>query len=232
MRHTISLMAAIASGSAVLVEPTIAHPRSTAQSGPEITAHPLEPRDIIGNPTQWYKVQTTAEPDDSLLIGLRNFTQDNGDVDTYYFECVNSPYTVISGYGGCGRDDLYTSCSSNVAVGIDGDRVICTKRGSLCVTYSIFDDLDATTFTPFLGCGDRGATNLELARTWTGSGVTETAKASGSSADISTTTDSSWRQSSDTDDAQPTETNASCKQEPTAYLQMFIGLLLASALVV
>ena len=82
MRLTISLIAAIASGSAALVEPTIAHPRSTVQSGPEITAHPLEPRDIIGDPTQWYKVQTTAEPDDSLLIGLRNFTQDNGDVDT------------------------------------------------------------------------------------------------------------------------------------------------------
>ena len=80
MRLTISLIAAIASGSAALVEPTIAHPRSRVQSGPEITA--LEPRDIIGNPTQWYKVQTTAEPDDSLLIGLRNFNQDNGDVDT------------------------------------------------------------------------------------------------------------------------------------------------------
>ena len=88
MRHTISLMAAIASGSAVLVEPTIAHPRSTVQSGPEITAHPLEPRDIIGNPTQWYKVQTTAEPDDSLLIGLPNFTQDNGDVDTCKFNVL------------------------------------------------------------------------------------------------------------------------------------------------
>ena len=71
-----------------------------------------------------------------------------------------------------------------------------TKRGSLCVTYSIFDDLDATTFTPFLGCGDRRATNLELARTWTGSGVTVTTKLSGSSLDVSTTADSSGRQSS------------------------------------
>ncbi|KAF5234539.1 hypothetical protein FAUST_7519 [Fusarium austroamericanum] len=230
MRLIISLVAAIASGSAALVEPTIAHPRSTVQSGPETTAHPLDPRDIIGDPTQWYKVQTTAEPEDSLLIGLRNYTQDNGDVDTYYFECVNAPYTVISGYGGCGRDDLYTACSSNVAAGIDGDRVICTKRGSICVTYSIFDDLDATKFTPFLGCGDR-ATNLELARTWTGSGVAETTKASVSSSDASTTTDSSGRQSSGTADAQPTETNAGCKQGPTSYLQMFIGLLLAGALV-
>ena len=88
MRLTISLVAAIASGSAALVEPTIAHPRSTVQSGPEITAHPLEPRDIIGNPTQWYKVQPTAEPDDSPLIGLRNFTQDNGDVDTCKFNAL------------------------------------------------------------------------------------------------------------------------------------------------
>ncbi|KAJ4111448.1 hypothetical protein NW768_011801 [Fusarium equiseti] len=231
MRFTISLIAAIASSSAALVEPTIAHPRSTVPSWPEITAHPLEPRDIIGDPTQWYKVQTTAEPDDSFLVGLRNFTQDNGDVDTYYFECVNAPYTVISGYGGCGRDDLYTSCSSNVAAGIDGDRVICTKRGSICVTYSIFDDLDATTFTPFLGCGDRGATNLELARTWTGSGVPQTTKFSGSSSDIGTTTDSSGRQSSGTADAQPTETNASCKWGPT-YLQLFIGLLLAGTITV
>jgi len=82
MRLTISLIAAIASGSAALVEPTIAHPKPTAQFSPEITAHPLGARDVIGDPTQWYKVQTTAEPDDSLLIGLRNFTQDNGDVDT------------------------------------------------------------------------------------------------------------------------------------------------------
>ncbi|KAH7174214.1 uncharacterized protein B0J16DRAFT_403799 [Fusarium flagelliforme] len=230
MRITISLFAVIASASAALAEPTTALPKSTVQSWPEITTHPLEPRELIGDSTQWYKVQTTAEPDDSLLIGLRNFTQDNGDVDTYYFECVNAPYTVISGYGGCGRDDLYTSCSSNVAAGIDGDRVICTKRGSICVTYSIFDDLDAATFTPFLGCGDRGTTNLELARTWTGSGVTQATESSESRSDTDPTTDSSEIQSSSTTDAQPTETNAGYKQGPTAYLHMLTGLLLAIAL--
>ncbi|RFN45630.1 hypothetical protein FIE12Z_10132 [Fusarium flagelliforme] len=232
MRIAISLFAVIASASVALAEPTTALPKSAEQSWPEITAHPLEPRELIGDPTQWYKVQTTAEPDDSLLIGLRNFTQDNGDVATNYFECVNAPYTVISGYGGCGRDDLYTSCSSNVAAGIDGDKIICTKRGSLCVTYSIFDDLDATTFTPFLGCGDRGATNLELARTWTGSGVTETTNVSRLSSDISTTTNFSGRQSSGTADAQPTETNGSYKRGPATHLRMFIGFLLAGALIV
>jgi hypothetical protein len=82
MRLSISLVAAIVSGSVALAEPTIAHPKFTVQSSPEITAHPLEPRGLIGDPTPWYKVQTTAQPDDSLLIGLRPFTQDNGDVDT------------------------------------------------------------------------------------------------------------------------------------------------------
>jgi hypothetical protein len=105
-----------------------------------------------------------------------------------------------------------------------------TKRGAICVTYSIFDDLDATTFTPFLGCGDRGATKLELARTWTGSGVTQATKSLGSSSDLSRTTDSGESQSSGTADAQPTETNLSCKQGPTAYLKIWIGLLLVGAL--
>ncbi|KAH7219727.1 hypothetical protein DER44DRAFT_879588 [Fusarium oxysporum] len=230
MRFTISLFTAIASGSGALAEPTTAHPRSATISGPEITAQPLELRDLIGDPTQWYQVQTTAKPDDSLLIGLRNFTQRDGDVDTYYFECINAPYTVISGYGGCGRDDLYTSCSSNVAAGIDGDKIICTKRGSICVTYSIFDDLDATSFTPFLGCGDAGATNLELARTWTGSADNQATKPPESSSDISPTTDSGEIQSSGTADAQPTENNAGCRQGPTAHLHVWFGLLLVGAL--
>lgn len=82
MRFTISLIAAIASVSAAVAESTTALPKSAVKSWPEITTHPLEPRDLIGDPTQWYKVQTTDELDDSLLIGLRNFTQDNGDVDT------------------------------------------------------------------------------------------------------------------------------------------------------
>lgn len=82
MRFTISLIAAIAPASAALAESTTALPNSVVQSWPEITAQPLQPRNLIGDPTQWYKVQTTAEPDDSLLIGLRNFTQDNADVDT------------------------------------------------------------------------------------------------------------------------------------------------------
>ncbi|KAL5615729.1 hypothetical protein FOBRF1_004477 [Fusarium oxysporum] len=230
MRFTISLVTAIASGSGALAEPTTAHPRSATISGPEITAQPLELRDLIGDPTQWYQVQTTAKPDDSLLIGLRNFTQRDGDVDTYYFECINAPYTVISGYGGCGRDDLYTSCSSNVAAGIDGDKIICTKRGSICVTYSIFDDLDATSFTPFLGCGDPGATNLELARTWTGSADNQATKPPESSSDISPTTNSGEIQSSGTADAQPTENNAGCRQGSTAHLQVWFGLLLVGAL--
>ncbi|KAM5361390.1 hypothetical protein ACJA88_014483 [Fusarium oxysporum] len=225
MRFTLSLITAIA-GSTTLVLA-----KSAITSGPEATAHPLEPRDVIGDPTQWYKVQTTAEPDDSLLIGLRNFTQRNGDVDTYYFECINAPYTVISGYGGCGRDDLYTSCSSNVAAGIDGDKIICTKGGSVCVTYSIFDDLDATTFTPFLGCGDQGTTNLELARTWTSSSDAEATKPPQSSSDASLTTDSSEMQSSGTAGAQPTKDNAGYMQGPTAYFQTFIGLLLVRVLI-
>ncbi|KAM0075301.1 hypothetical protein ACKRZS_012646 [Fusarium odoratissimum] len=219
MRFTNSLITAIASGSGALAEPTTAHPRSATISGPEITAQPLELRDLIGDPTQWYQVQTTAKPDDSLLIGLRNFTQRDGDVDTF-----------ISGYGGCGRDDLYTSCSSNVAAGIDGDKIICTKRGSICVTYSVFDDLDATSFTPFLGCGDPGATNLELARTWTGSADNQATKPPESSSDISPTTNSGEIQSSGTADAQPTENNAGCRQGPTAHLQVWFGLLLVGAL--
>lgn len=106
-----------------------------------------------------------------------------------------------------------------------------TKRGSICVTYSIFDDLDATTFTPFLGCGDQGATNLELARTWTGSADAQATKPPGSTLDISPTSDSGEVQSSGTADAEPTETNAGFRKGPTAYLQVWMGLLLVGALV-
>ena len=40
-----------------------------------------------------------------------------------YFECLTAPYTVISGHGGCGRDDVYTACSNDVAYGSDGKMI-------------------------------------------------------------------------------------------------------------
>lgn len=40
-----------------------------------------------------------------------------------YFECLTAPYTVISGHGGCGRDDVYTACSNDVAFGVDGNMI-------------------------------------------------------------------------------------------------------------
>ena len=39
-------------------------------------------------------------------------------------------------------------------------------RGSVCHTYSIYDDLYATAYTPFICCGDQGQSISQLARTW------------------------------------------------------------------
>ena len=80
-----------------------------------------------------------------------------------------------------------------------------TKKGSLCVTYSIFEDLGATTYSPFLGCGDRGAKNFQLVRTWTGSPVVRETDSSMPNP----TAVSGDSQPRVTDDVQPTETGQS-----------------------
>lgn len=116
---------------------------------PTATAKALKRQELIAKPTQWYKVQTTDAPSSSLLIGLGTFTLTDGGIDTCkyavesslltinipghdilsnlisdYWECLNAPFTTISGFAGCGRDDTYTSCSGNSAFGVDGDVIL------------------------------------------------------------------------------------------------------------
>lgn len=74
MRFANLVLIEIAFGFVAMAEATSAYPRITAISGSEMTTHVPEPRGV-GDPTQWYKVQTTSAPDDSHLIGLGNFTQ-------------------------------------------------------------------------------------------------------------------------------------------------------------
>jgi len=139
-----------------------------AAAEPAPTPTQIEAAELIKRATtSYYSVHTTPIPDDSYSIGVgKNGTFGN----LYWLACIDRPLTVTSGFAGCGRDDVYTTCDGRVARGIDGSDVRCDLN---CVTHKIFADLDISSYTPLIGCG-RGTSVMNLVVTPTGSSTTLT----------------------------------------------------------
>ncbi|UPK94203.1 hypothetical protein LCI18_005138 [Fusarium solani-melongenae] len=155
-----------------------------ANPGPTATLPPanLIERDTSSTrvTTSYYALATTQVPRDEYYVGMgKNGTRGN----YYWVSCISEPFTTISSYGGCGRDDVYTRCSGRTALGIDGGEVLCDVE---CVTHRIYQDLDVTTWTPFLGCG-RGTSTMNLLRTSTHSGDQDATTTTGSLTTTTTT---------------------------------------------
>ncbi|KAJ2896126.1 hypothetical protein MKZ38_005850 [Zalerion maritima] len=119
--------------------------------------------------TSYYSLVSTEIPKDKYSIGMG---LQKADTNSYYWlYCINDAFSVSSSassivYGGCGSDDLYTSCNGKTASGIDGGEILCDLD---CVTHKVYQDLDATTYTTFIGCG-RGTSTMNLLRTSTSAG--------------------------------------------------------------
>ncbi|RTE84493.1 hypothetical protein BHE90_000844 [Fusarium euwallaceae] len=155
-----------------------------ANPGPAPTLPPanLVERDASSTrvSTSYYALATTQVPRDEYYVGMgKNGTEGN----YYWVSCINEPFTTISSYGGCGRDDVYTRCSGRTALGMDGGEILCDVE---CVTHRIYQDLDVTTWTPFLGCG-RGTSTMNLLRTSTSSGDQDATTTTGSLTTATTT---------------------------------------------
>ncbi|KAK0623694.1 hypothetical protein B0T14DRAFT_565025 [Immersiella caudata] len=137
-------------------------------NGPVITTAPEPTRIAARATTSFYSFVTTPIPNNDRSIGMG--LQREGTDEYYWLYCIDEPFTVRSGFAGCGNDDVYTTCSGRVASGIDGDEIRCDQQ---CVTHKVYKDLDVTTFTPLIGCG-RGTSTMNLVRTSTGSNSPKT----------------------------------------------------------
>ncbi|KAK4450288.1 hypothetical protein QBC34DRAFT_403205 [Podospora aff. communis PSN243] len=82
--------------------------------------------------TSFYSFVTTPIPNNDRSIGMG--LQQEGSNDYYWLYCIHEPFTVRSGFAGCGNDDVYTTCSGRVATGIDGDEIRCDQQ---CVAQSL-----------------------------------------------------------------------------------------------
>ncbi|KAK5652290.1 hypothetical protein OQA88_10638 [Cercophora sp. LCS_1] len=102
--------------------------------------------------TSFYSFVTTPIPQDEHSIGMG--LQREGTDEYYWLYCIDNPFTVRSGFAGCGNDDVYTTCSGRVASGIDGDEIrwfVCLNPGrDLALTAAAITNVSRTRFTKIL----------------------------------------------------------------------------------
>ncbi|KAG9231247.1 hypothetical protein BJ875DRAFT_126266 [Amylocarpus encephaloides] len=147
-------------------------PAPAPTPAPEYTPADLARRET----TSYYSVVTTQIPADRFSIGMG---QNGTGGDYYWAYCIDQPLTVTRSFGGCGSNDVYTRCSGRTLYGLDRSNVLCDFD---CMTHKIYKDLDASSFTPFLGCAgnSRQTAGLDLLRTSTSSGTTSASKGTAS----------------------------------------------------
>ncbi|KAF2261893.1 hypothetical protein CC78DRAFT_619001 [Lojkania enalia] len=133
-----------------------------AELAPTPTPPPIIARTVY-TPTEYWDYATTSIPMDDHFIGVIKVSDRD---ELWSLSCINAPLTVSAGYAGCGLDDLYTRCLGSTAYGADGDNIRC-KSGYRCISHSIYEDFtayNASSYTPFLGCGLSTAT-MDIIRT-------------------------------------------------------------------